>query len=90
MSSQLTSLTTVFDGQNWQLWPQSMQAFLMMNGLWAFVNGDLQEPVQPSPPAGPPAAVASTASQAENLTLGMGVGSNLEVLSAKVVLFALV
>ena len=65
MSSQLTSLTTVFDGQNWQLWSQSMRAFLMSNGLWAFVNGDQQEPVAPSPPAGPPAAVAATASQAE-------------------------
>ena len=65
MSSQLTSLTTVFDGQNWQLWSQSMRAFLMSNGLWAFVNGDQQEPVAPSPPAGPPAAVAATASSAE-------------------------
>ena len=55
----------VFDSQNWQLWSQSMQAFLMSNGLWAFVNGDQQEPVAPSPPAVPPAAVAATASQAE-------------------------
>ena len=65
MSSQLTALTTVFDSQNWQLWLQSMRAFLMSNGLWAFVNGDQQEPVAPTPPAGPPAAVAATASQAE-------------------------
>ena len=55
----------VFDGQNWQLWSQSMWAFLMSNGLWAFVNGDQQQPITPSPPAGPPAAVATTASQAE-------------------------
>ena len=38
----------------------------MSNGLWAFVNGDSQEPISPSPPAGPPAVVASTASQAED------------------------
>ena len=37
----------------------------MSNGLWAFVNGDSQEPIQPSPPAGPPAVVATTAPQAE-------------------------
>ena len=55
----------VFDGQNWQLWLQSMWAFLMSNGLWAFVNGDQQETITPSPPAGPPAVVAATASQAE-------------------------
>ena len=65
MSSQLTSLMMVFDGQNWQLWLQSMWAFLMSNGLWAFGNGDQQEPVAPSPPAGPPAVVAASAPQAE-------------------------
>ena len=37
----------VFDGQNWQLWLQSMWAFLMSNGLWAFINGDQQEPSHP-------------------------------------------
>ena len=42
-----------FDGQNWLLWSQSMRAFLMSNSLWAFVNGDQQEPIAPSPPAGP-------------------------------------
>ena len=55
----------VFDGQNWQLWSQSMWAFLMSNGLWAFVNGEQQKPIVPTFPAGPPAAVATTASQAE-------------------------
>ena len=65
MSSQLTTLTTVFDGQYWQLWSQSKHAFLMSTGLWAFENRDLQEPVQHSPAAGPPAAVVDRAFQAE-------------------------
>ena len=49
MSSQLTSLTTVFDGTNYQLWAKQMQAFLMSQGLWGYAEGTIDEPLFPTP-----------------------------------------
>src|ERR1700744_3657853 len=45
MSSQLTSLVTLFDGSNWGIWSRAMKAFLMSQGLWGYVNGTITMPV---------------------------------------------
>ena len=45
MSSQLTSLVTLFDGSNWGIWSRAMKAFLMSQGLWGYVNGAITMPV---------------------------------------------
>src|ERR1700744_4842838 len=39
MSSQLTSLVTLFDGSNWGIWSRTMKAFLILQGLWGYMNG---------------------------------------------------
>ena len=49
MSSQLTSLTTVFDGSNYTQWAKQMQAFLMSQGLWGYAEGTIDEPLYPTP-----------------------------------------
>src|SRR6202012_1266898 len=41
MSSQLTSLITLFDGSNWGIWSRTMKAFLMLQGLWGYVHGTI-------------------------------------------------
>ena len=53
MSSQLTSLTTVFAGQDYNNWSKAMRAFLMAQGLWGYVSGDLPEPFEPTEPTEP-------------------------------------
>ena len=53
MSSQLTSLTTVFTGQDYNNWSKAMRAFLMAQGLWGYASGDLSEPFEPTEPAEP-------------------------------------
>jgi hypothetical protein len=62
MSSQLTSLITVFDGQNYGTWSKAMRAFLMAQGLWTFTDGTTTEPLLPVDPT-PPKPLASNASQ---------------------------
>ena len=49
MSSQLTSLTTIFDGSNYMQWAKQMQAFLMSQGLWGYTKGSIDEPLYPTP-----------------------------------------
>ena len=44
MTSQLTSLVPVFDGQNYNLWAQPIKAFLMSQGLWGYVDGSITAP----------------------------------------------
>jgi hypothetical protein len=54
MSSQLTTLIAIFDGQNYGNWSKAMHAFLMAQGLWGFADGTNQKPatpVLPIPPA---------------------------------------
>ena len=48
MTSQLTSLTTVFTGQDYNNWSKAMRAFLMAQGLWGYASGDLPEPFEPT------------------------------------------
>ena len=53
MSSQLTSLTTVFNGQDYNTWSKAMCAFLMAQGLWGYCSGNLTEPFEPIEPDEP-------------------------------------
>ena len=53
MSSQLTSLTTVFTGQDWNNWSKAMHAFLMTQGFSGYVSGNLYLPVKPTEPEEP-------------------------------------
>src|SRR6266436_1124125 len=53
MSSQLTSLVSSFDGSNYGLWSKSMKAFLMSQGLWAYVDGTISAPIAPIAPLKP-------------------------------------
>ena len=53
MSSQLTSLTTVFNGQDYNNWSKAMRAFLMAQGLWGYASGNLSEPFKPTEPEAP-------------------------------------
>src|SRR5579859_869396 len=54
MSSQLTTLVPVFNGSNYTIWSNTMQAFFMSQGLWGYVNGSVVAPV-----AGTAGAVAA-------------------------------
>jgi hypothetical protein len=67
MSSQLTSLVTVFNGQNWGNWSHTTKAFLMAQGLWRYINGHIEEPSMPTLPTAPtaPAPLASGATKDE-------------------------
>ena len=53
MSSQHTSLTTVFTSQDWNNWSKAMHAFLMAQGFWGHVSGNLYLPVKPTEPEEP-------------------------------------
>ena len=53
MSSQLTTLTTVFNSQDYNTWSKAMRAFLMAQGLWGYCSGDLSEPFEPTEPKEP-------------------------------------
>ena len=59
MSSQLTTLTTVFTGQDWTNWSKAMRAFLMAQGLWGYASGDISEPFEPTEPEEPKPLKAS-------------------------------
>jgi hypothetical protein len=64
MSSQLTSLVTVFDGQNYGNWSKAMHAFLMVQGLWSYTDGTTTEPFLPVDPTPiPPLPSAPAPSQ---------------------------
>ena len=49
MTSQLTSLISIFDSQNYNLWAQPIKAFLMSQGLWGYVNGSITAPAAGAP-----------------------------------------
>ena len=53
MSSQLTSLVSTFDRSNYGLWSKSMKAFLMSQGLWAYIDGTISTPIAPIAPLKP-------------------------------------
>ena len=53
MSSQLTTLTTVFNSQDYNNWLKAMRAFLMAQGLWGYASGDLSKPFEPTEPEEP-------------------------------------
>ena len=44
MSSQLTNLVPVFDGQNYGQWVKAIKAFLMSQGLWGYTDGSIPAP----------------------------------------------
>ena len=44
MSSQLTYLVPVFDGQNYGQWAKAIKAFLMSQGLWGYTDGTIAQP----------------------------------------------
>ena len=44
MSSQLTNLVPVFDGQNYGQWAKAIKAFLMSQGLWGYMDGTIPHP----------------------------------------------
>jgi hypothetical protein len=61
MSSQLTSLVTVFDSQNYGNWSKAMRAFLMAQGLWSYTDGTSSEPFLPINPTPIPPLPSSPA-----------------------------
>jgi hypothetical protein len=68
MSSQLTSLITIFDGQNYSNWSKAMCAFLIAQGLWSYTDGINTEPytpVNPIPPAPLPSSPAPSQKEAD-------------------------
>ena len=44
MSSQLTNLVLVFDGQNYGQWAKAIKVFLMSQGLWGYTDGSIPQP----------------------------------------------
>src|ERR1700744_3285904 len=64
MSSQLTSLVTLFDGSNWGIWSRAMKAFLMSQGLWGYVNSTIAMPTITADPNDPAQMADHTAQQA--------------------------
>jgi hypothetical protein len=61
MSSQLTSLVTIFDGQNYGTWSKAMCTFLMAQGLWSYADGTNTEPFLPTDPTPVPPLPSSPA-----------------------------
>src|SRR6202012_2610016 len=64
MSSQLTSLITLFDGSNWGIWSRTMKAFLMLKGLWGYVNSTIAITTITANPNDPAQMADHTAQQA--------------------------
>jgi hypothetical protein len=76
MSSQLTSLVAVFDGQNYSNWSKAMHAFLMAQGLWGFADGTNQKPATPVLPI-PPVPLPTTPAPSQKQIDGHKVAENI-------------
>jgi hypothetical protein len=48
MTSSLEKLVSVFDGSNYIMWSDSMQAWLQSQGFWQVVSGAEERPMQPA------------------------------------------
>ena len=44
MSDSAAKLVPVLDGSNYNAWYKAVQAYLMAQSLWGYVNGDLTRP----------------------------------------------
>ena len=49
MSSQLTNLVPIFDGQNYGQWAKAIKVFLMSQGLWGYTDGTIAQPAAGAP-----------------------------------------
>ena len=65
MSSQLTNLVPVFDGQNYGQWAKAIKVFLMSQGLWGYTNGTIAQPG-----AGAPAEEVAAWQRASDMARG--------------------
>ena len=48
MSSNVANLVPILDGTNYRQWAIAMKAFVMSQGLWAFVDGSHARPYLPT------------------------------------------
>ncbi len=51
-SKSICKLVPLFEGKDWNVWSQTMTAFLRSQGLWSFVNGTDQKPREYSESSG--------------------------------------
>ena len=65
MSSQLTNLVPVFDGQNYGQWVKAIKVFLMSQGLWGYTDGTIAQPA-----AGAPAEEVAAWQRASDMARG--------------------